>query len=374
MLFKTVKHYDVQTIGINMTVKSRFSVIVFCLLVSPITQSIAEQHDSGDYFAQEDKGIILGNSEHSGESAPHTVSVVRPNAIGTFENHTYWIYVGEQKNGNIDLWFAEDIEDKDTWTSYHSNPIISGNQARWPTVLFDEEAFWMVHTVEYREGAYSVMLNSTDGVNFSFVDNVYSDFTDTYPQGYFNPFLFNDPNTGNIILLQQFQNDSVEQVVIKIADSVPSLIDAESIVIGDTSEGISSVAASMFFHNGTYWLLTEGAPSHPTNWSTFAYRSSTITGEYVEVANSPILDDNTACPCPYIEDDILYNFVCYEAGGFSSLWNVKLYKSTLKGDNLMEENTSNNENENLYNLLIPILIIGIIVSIVLKSRKRMQTN
>ena len=371
MLFKTVKHYDVQTIGINMTVKSHFSVIVFCLLVSPITLSIAEQHDSSDYFPQEDKGIILNNSEHSGESAPHTVSVVRPNAIGNFENHTYWIYVGEQKNGNIDLWFAEDIENKDTWAQHHSNPIISGNQARWPTVLFDDGVFWMVHTVEYLEGAYSVVLNSTDGVNFSFVGNIYSDFTNAYPQGYFNPFLFNDPNTGNIILLQQFENDTVEQVVIKIADSVYSLIEAESIVIGDTSEGIWSKAPSMFFHNETYWLLTEGTPS---NWSTFAYRSSTIDGEYIEVANSPILDDNTACPFPYIEDDILYNFVCYEASGLSSLWNVKLYKSTLKGDNPMEENTSNNENENLYNLLIPILTIGIIVSIVLKSRKRMQTK
>ena len=32
----------------------------------------------------------------------------------------------------------------------------------------------MVHTVEYLEGAYSVMLNSTDGANFSFVENVVS--------------------------------------------------------------------------------------------------------------------------------------------------------------------------------------------------------
>ena len=47
-----------------MTVKSRFSVIAFCLLVSPITLSIAEQHDSGDYFLQEDKGVILENSDY----------------------------------------------------------------------------------------------------------------------------------------------------------------------------------------------------------------------------------------------------------------------------------------------------------------------
>ena len=97
-----------------MTAKSRFSVIVFCLLVSPITLSIAEQHDSSDYFPQGDKGIILDNSEHSGESAPHTVSVVRPNAIGNFENHTivvkngrYGIYI---TNGKVNVTLPKDID------------------------------------------------------------------------------------------------------------------------------------------------------------------------------------------------------------------------------------------------------------------------
>ena len=63
--------------------------------------------DNEIYYVQDDIGVMLDSNNHTGISAPHTISVVRPNKSNRFNNHTYYIYVGEQKSGNIDLWFAE---------------------------------------------------------------------------------------------------------------------------------------------------------------------------------------------------------------------------------------------------------------------------
>ena len=116
----------------------------------------------------------------------------------------------------------------------------------------------------------------------------------------------------SFVLLQQFDNGVVEQIKMKIANTIPGLINAEALVVGQTSEGIWSKAPSIFYHNEAYWILSEGVENYPTekNWNTYAYRSSNLEGPYNKVDNTLILTENTACPFPYVENGILYNFVC----------------------------------------------------------------
>jgi len=291
-----------------------------------------------NYYNQTNVGIILDETQHSGTTSPHTASVVRPNATGKYDGHTYWIYVGEQGNGNIDLWYAENLTNASDWTTYGSNPIISGNEARWATVLYENNEFWMVHTLEYASGGYSVMKNSSDGITFNVYDNVTNDFTDVQGRGYFNPFLLKG-HDDVFHLVFQYDDGSVEQTHIRSSSTIQGLVGASTTTIGQTTEGIYSKAPSMFYRDNLYWLLTEG--DHDSNWNTYAYyNTEPNTSSFLESVDSSILTDNTACPFPYIEGDILYDFVCYEEGG--STWKLALHTSDLT-ESLTEYTDSTND-------------------------------
>lgn len=253
---------------------------------------------------------ILNETQHTGKSSPHTLCVVRPNSTGKYKGHTYWGYVGEQKNGNIDLRFSEDLHN---WQSFAGNPIIEGNKARWPSVLFEDGKFYMAHTINYGQDASIVLEKSHDGINFYKVANLTSSITNQDR----NPFLFKDPVTKKYYLFYKRYVNHKNEIRVKESATIEGLYNTNSIVLLERRKG-TIAAPAMFYANGLYWLLAEsgGMP-----WAIEAYASAKPTGPFIENPAGWILSNDDGCPFPYVERDTLYLYVCHRD---DSIWKVNL--------------------------------------------------
>ncbi|HTY43769.1 MAG TPA: LamG-like jellyroll fold domain-containing protein [Patescibacteria group bacterium] len=258
---------------------------------------------------------ILNNTQHSGTTAPHTLTIIRPNPSGQWNGHTYWGYVGEQGSGEtqIDLRFSEDLIN---WTAYESNPIVTrSGGARWPTVIFDNNTFWMTFQADYNS-SWAPLYNSTDGINF-FYDKI------LIPQieGKRNPpgQILKDKNFF-YLLYNNYENytDFPNNRTIKIrqANTVEGLNDSSNDItlLSSNSSSYYVAAPNIFYSNGYYWLQTE-SQSASGIWFTEVYFSKNITGPYETVYNSPILAGGNACPISYLENGIIYDSICNYSGG-----------------------------------------------------------
>gem|GEM_PF-2056806 len=253
---------------------------------------------------------ILNATDHTGDSSPHTLSVVRPNKTGQWGGHTYWMYVGEQIPGGgsvkkFDLWWTENLTDRSNYTTYGT--IMSGNEIRWPTVEFDNDTqtFWMAHTKYYvNVGDYEriVLKNSSDGITFS---NEVAITPYGSGLGSNNPNFFDNREVDGNIYMVWNKYDGSTNMVARGATTFTGLITAE-----DHDLVTSNAAPDMFYQDSIYWLLTERLDGG-LNWVTDAWFDTSPTGtNWRKTDDSPILDNQDACPMVYIEDDVLYDFIC----------------------------------------------------------------
>ena len=269
------------------------------------------------YYQQINEGIILGETQHSGKSPPHTLSVVRPNPAGKFNGHIYWGYVGEARSGNIDLRFSEGLL---TWQPYKDNPIIARKGIRWPSVLHEGDAFYMAHTIDFGGDSFLVLKKSTDGIHFSLVSNLTNPVSGEDTR---NPYLFKDLNSNNFYLFYKRWTEERSEIRVKEAKTLEGLCKASSKVLLTRVSG-TIAAPSMFYANGIYWLLTEGRGKP---WVVEAYASATPNGPFIENPSGWILFNDDACPFPYVEGNTLYNFICHRENG--TIWKLGLVKSPL---------------------------------------------
>ena len=269
------------------------------------------------YYQQINKGIILDETQHSGKSSPHTLAVVRPNPTGKYNGHTYWGYVGEANGGNIDLRFSEDLL---TWEPYKNNPIITGKRSRWPSVFFKDGYFYMAHTIMFGGDSSIVLRKSTDGIRFLLFTNLTEAIKGEATR---NPFLFVDPNSAKIYLLYKREKENISEIRIKEAMTPEDLKKSVSKVLLKRSPK-TIAAPSMFFADGTYWLLTE---CNEKPWAVEAYASGSPTGPFIENPGGWVLTDDDACPFPFIEKNTLYNFICHRDDG--TIWKLGLVTSNL---------------------------------------------
>lgn len=302
--------------------------------------------------------IIMNPQDHSGWSSPHTVFVVKPNSEGNYGGHTYWGYVGEQTWGNIDLFFSEDLIH---WTPYQNNPIISGNEVRWPTTIYEEEKFYMVHTVNFHSGPYFILKESSNGINFNQVCQITQPISTSPRVGTLNPYLFKDPNSGDIYLYYQYQTEgpnAIEQIRYRKASTIQELCNSSEEELFETDYDLYwGKTPAVFFNDGKYWMLTEGygeSSSVDVNYDVFAYYSDSPEGEFT--AFGSVLQDNSACPHAYVENGKLYNYVCYKDGGDEitpgKIWKIRLVKSDLNNlfQNCLPEKTFDLDNDFSFSL------------------------
>ena len=314
------------------------SLFILWLLLTTCRPNISVDQSS-PYFYHE---TLLTEKEHTGDSSPHTFSVVK-NPLS--EKTQYFGYAGEQQWGNVDLWISYDLLN---WTPWPDNPIIDGQpdprtplqkirfpkrkpekyQFRWPTVVTHRDTFWMVHTMNYRQGPYLILRYSTDGILFQYAGMITEPISLEYGFGTTNPFIMKDKMSEEYVLFYQYEDRQTEEIRIRKASHPREFKRAEPVILMQT-DNISFFAkapgAFVDEKTGLYWLLTEG---HKSNWNTYAYYAENVTGPYQPAG--AILTDNSACPFPYLEDDTLNLFICYRCGGDTlkagKTWRINLVR------------------------------------------------
>lgn len=312
--------------------------LLFCFLLAACRPETSTDLSSPYFYHK----TLFTEKEHTGDSSPHTFSVVK-NPLS--EKPKYYGYTGEQQWGNVDLWTSNDLLN---WTPWPDNPIIDGQpdprtpiqkirfpkrkpekyQFRWPTVVTHKDTFWMVHTMNYRQGPFLILRYSTDGIHFKYDRIITEPLSLEYGYGTTNPFIMTDPKNGDFILFYQYEDSSREEIFIRQAKHPRLFKSAKPISIIKT-DSISYFAkapgAFVDEKTGLYWLLTEG---HETNWNTYAYYARQVTGPYQPVG--PILTDNSACPFPFVDHDTLNLFICYRCGGDTlktgKTWQINLVR------------------------------------------------
>ncbi len=294
---------------------------------------------SSPYFYHK---TLFTEKDHTGDSSPHTFSVVK-NPLS--EKPKYYGYTGEQQWGNVDLWTSNDLLN---WTPWPENPIIDGQpdprtpiqkihflkrkpekyQFRWPTVVTHKDTFWMVHTMNYRQGPFLILRYSTDGIHFKYDRMITEPLSLEYGYGTTNPFIMTDPQNSDFILFYQYEDSTREEICIRQANHPRLLKSAKAIsIIKTDSISYFAKAPGAFVDDktGKYWLLTEG---HKSNWNTYAYYAHSVTGPYNPAG--AILTDNSACPFPYVDNDTLNLFICYRCGGDTlkagKTWRINLVR------------------------------------------------
>ena len=255
---------------------------------------------------------VLASIQHTSGSAPHTLSVVRPNASGQFNGHTYWGYVGPQGVGTIDLRYSEDLIN---WSTKASNPILHVNGLRWPSVTYFNNSFWMSHSLDVGGYSYIALRNSTDGINFKFVCNLTTKTTGETTE---NSFLYYDNLTSKYYLYYYYNHAPIKEIDVKEAATPYGLCSAMPIHVLQTY--IVFAAPSVFYSDGFYWLQTEHMFNN--SWTTIVFYSKSPDKNFILVGAEPILIGGKACAFPYIKGNRLYDYICHYNG---SSWDLQLY-------------------------------------------------
>jgi hypothetical protein len=316
-----------------------FLSFLICIFFLAACKQDISTDQSSPYFYHK---TLFTEKDHTGDSSPHTFSVVK-NPLS--ENPKYFGYAGEQQWGNVDLWMSDDLTN---WTPWPENPIIDGcpdtrtplqkirfpkrkpekYQFRWPTVVTHRDTFWMVHSMNYRQGPYLILRYSTDGILFQYAGMITEPFSLEYGFGTTNPFIMKDKISEEYVLFYQYEDHQTEEIRIRKASHPGDFKRAEPVILMQTDHiSFFAKAPGAFLDEktGIYWLLTEG---HKSNWNTYAYYAEDDTGPYQPAG--AILTDNSACPFPYVENDTLNLFICYRCGGDTlkagKTWQINLVR------------------------------------------------
>ncbi|MBW2370695.1 MAG: hypothetical protein JRH15_22720 [Deltaproteobacteria bacterium] len=138
--------------------------------------------------------------------------------------------------------------------------------------------------------------------------------------------MFKDPQTGMFHLLYKRRAGKRSEIRIKTAEKIEDFYYADAVVLLDREPG-TIAAPGMFYANGLYWLLTEG---NEKPWAVEAYAGSAPTGPFIENPTGWVLTDDDACPFPFIDNNILYNFICHRDDG--TIWKLGLVTSNLSDE------------------------------------------
>ena len=235
-------------------------------------------------------------------SAPHSLSVVKaPSGAG----YTYYGYYGPQASGWIAMAGSNDLL---TWTKFPSptNPLMSGNGERWPSVYLSEAEgiYYMVHTMNYGGPSYLVYRTSTDGLAWSEPVTIIQDGYNNQ-----NPSLFHDPNDGQYYLYW-YRGESGWKIMSRSSSTVAGLVSATNTELISSSTTLA--APQMLYYDETYFLSTE---IYNGEWQVRIYSGTSPTGPFTVLPGNPVLTGGCACLFQHLFNDSIYEYYCKQTNG-----------------------------------------------------------
>jgi hypothetical protein len=251
---------------------------------------------------------ILGNPSNQHTLQPvHGSTIIEVDEQVDGNTWKYLAYDSDPLGSQIRLFYTNDTSG--TWTPYSQNPIL-GPQAdyyRWPSTTYLGGVFYMF--VEDYTGGTLELWSSTDGIHYTFVQNVVSGGNQ-----YKNPFIYLNPNDNNWYLYYHDSSGSIEYIKVTSASTISGLAAATRTIVVSNDGPLGS--PSITYYNGKYWLLGEILPG--SLWQIVAYSSSSPTSGFTLTANSPILTNDEACPMLYLTPDQTHAYL-YETVN-SAVW------------------------------------------------------
>jgi hypothetical protein len=236
---------------------------------------------------------ISGNPSNSHDFQPvHSDTITQ---VDTRIDNNTWKFMAYDSDANgsmINLFYSNDTSG--LWMPYSHNPILGpkANIYRWPSTTYSNGIFTMF--VENNTGNTLEQWTSTNGINFTFSQTIK---TGGNPNK--NPFIWLNPNDKNWYLYCHDSSGIAEELVVRISSTLNGLKTASDNLI--TMRNIPFGSPSITFYAGKYWLMAEILQG--TIWQTVAYSSSSPTSGFAEVANSPILTNDEACPMIFLNSN-----------------------------------------------------------------------
>jgi len=151
---------------------------------------------------------------------------------------------------------------------------------------------------------------STDGINFEFEENI-----QVGSNPWKNPFVWFNPNDNYWYLYTHDASGTVEYFKVRKATNIEDLdeVSDTSFISRSTPFGSPTI---MYF-DGKYWLL--GELLIDGIWKTVAYYSTTSPSSgFIEASNSPILNNDHACPMIFLDQNQTRAYFFSNSG--SSSW------------------------------------------------------
>ncbi len=288
-------------------VKYLASSIVTILILStgglvfstPLTVNTVEASTANSFYSiLSPSTTIAGNPNQRHVFQPvHSDTITEVDKTADGKTWKYFAYDSDPLGTMIRLYYTNDPSG--TWTPYSQNPIlgIKANYYRWPSTTYVNGVFNMF--LEDRTGGTLERWTSTDGIHFTFLENV-----KTGGNEYKNPFIWFNDNDNKWYL---YSHDAISSGVgeclkVRSASSLDGLKTASDTTIVSRNNDFGS--PTMMFYNGVYWLL--GEIEVGTQWQVVAYYSTTSPSSgFIEAGNSPVITSDESCPMLFLTQDKL---------------------------------------------------------------------
>ncbi|MFY4812376.1 hypothetical protein ACOJIV_06630 [Haloarcula sp. AONF1] len=292
---------------------------------------------------------FFSTTSHTSGLGVHTFDII--NASGLAPSYEYLGYAGPVQEGAIDLWGSDTLTE---WTKLDQSPVLERSGIRWATAIVQDGEVWLVARNTYSKFHRGLnrlltlnhnmpssviaptgkmrldLYHSEDGIDFEFVETVVS-ASDTGAKYNRNPFLWQNPETGNLGLVYYTENtgDGLEHLIHYREAAHPTQLEAATdTLLVEEADLVAAPTLSYDDSAGQYCLWVEGV-SDTGKWTTELYRTASLS-EKITTDRHVIFDTNTACPFPHQtgNTDLLFVSHCTEPvqpGTVDAPWQGKLF-------------------------------------------------
>jgi hypothetical protein len=234
--------------------------------------------------------VISGNPTQRHTFQPvHGSAIIEVNKPIDGNTWKYLAYDSEPEGSQIRLYYTNDTTG--VWTPYSQNPILGprANYYRWPSTTYVNGIFYMF--IEDRTGGALERWSSTDGIHYTYVENV-----KTGGNEYKNPFIYYNSNNNRWYLYSHDASGITESLLVRSATTLDGLHTASDTTV--LTRNLAFGSATVMYYGGYYWLLAEIFQNNV--WKVVAYYSTSPQSGFVETSNSPILSADQACPMLFL--------------------------------------------------------------------------
>lgn len=259
----------------------------------------------------------------------HDSRIIAVNKVVDGALRMYLAYDSDPSGRGIRLYYTNDLDGP--WTPYSGNPILgrresgwifktarwflrllgwmpesfrSSNHYRWPSTVWDGSTLHMFLADQTDKQIERWI--STDGITYTFQEALTID-TGTV---WMNPFVWKNPNDNKWYLYHK-QHGTTRILLVRSHAKLDDLdLASDTEVLRDTDLTQGSVAApAVFYHDGSYWLMTEGGVGGV--WKIFALKSTSPESEFVMTDESPVLGKDEAVPIPLVIKSRFIHPLCH---------------------------------------------------------------